>query len=272
MTSAALSPENEQDQPLSLIAPRRRPRWWGEALVIVFLTWAYDAITNLPAVRHRAAIRHGFDVLHLEQHLHIDAEHALDTWLHGHYLLGQLAGDYYDNIHFIVTFAIIGWLWWRHPEEYRPLRTALVLINVIGFLIFWLYPSAPPRLLPGQHYFDIVALTHAIGGWSTGPTTSVANLYAAMPSLHLGWATWSALAVWFVFRRRRWSLLVWLYPIVTTVDVLATGNHFLLDCVAGAATTAVSAAIAFGGREWWRRRQARREADRLPSELDTATA
>jgi hypothetical protein len=129
------------------------------------------------------------------------------------------------------------------------LRTTIALVNVIGFLVFWLYPVAPPRLLPDQHIYDIVALTHAIGGWHTGTLSKAANQFAAMPSLHLGWATWSALGVWMIVRDRRWAPLVWLYPILTAVVVLATGNHYLTDCVAGVATTAVSAAIAYS---WWR--------------------
>jgi predicted membrane protein len=231
----------------------RRPRIWWQLLVIVWLAWAYDAITNLPSLRERAALAHGLAILHLEERLHLDPERAMDYWLHGHSTLGLLAGDYYDNLHFIVTFAVLGWLWWRHPAEYRPLRTTLVLVNVIGFVVFWLYPVAPPRLLPGQHIWDIVAITHALGGWHSGTLAKAANQFASMPSLHLGWASWSALAVWVVFRHRRWSWLAWLYPVLTTVVVLATGNHFLLDCFAGVATTAVSAAVAYPAHHWWNR-------------------
>jgi hypothetical protein len=239
--------------------PDRRPRWWPEILVIACLLWVYDAITNLPATREGPAMAHGFAVLHLEQRLHLDPELSLNHWLDHHHLLGLLAGDYYDNLHFIVTLGVVGWLWWRHPRQYRPLRTALVLTNVIGFFVYWLYPMAPPRLLAGQHFFDIVALTHAIGGWHSGTLSKAANQFASMPSLHLAWASWSALAVWVVLRRHRWAVLVWLYPLLTIVVVMATGNHFLADCVAGIATTAVSVVVAYGVRQaagrWtrWRR-------------------
>jgi PAP2 superfamily len=238
-----------------LMSTTRRPRIWLEALVIVWLAWAYDAITNLPAVRERAAMAHGLAILRLERHLHVDPERAMDNWLHGHPLLGVLAGDYYDNLHFIVTFAVLGWLWWRHPTEYRPLRTTLVLVNVIGFVVFWLYPVAPPRLLPGQHIYDVVAITHALGGWHSGTLAKAANQFASMPSLHLGWASWSAFAVWIVVRRHRWAWLVWLYPVLTTVVVLSTGNHFLLDCVAGVATTGVSILVGYPLQHWLDRRR-----------------
>ncbi len=224
--------------------PRRRSRWWLEALVIVWLLWVYDAITNLAALREHAAMAHGLAVLRLEVDLHLDPERALNHWLQHHHLLGLLAGDYYDNIHFVVTLAVVGWLWWRHPRHYRPLRTAIVLVNVIGFVVYWQYPVAPPRLLGGEHFFDTVALSHALGGWHSGALSKAANQFAAMPSLHLAWAAWSALAVWMVVRGRRGAVLVWIYPILTTVDVMATANHFLLDCVAGSATVAVAALVA----------------------------
>jgi PAP2 superfamily len=212
----------------------------------VWLVWVYDAITNLPAERERAATAHGLAALRLERGLHLDPELTLNHWIVHHHVLGLLAGDYYDNVHFLVTFALFAWLWWRHPRQYRPLRTTLVLVNVIGFTVFWLYPMAPPRLLPGQHFYDIAALTHAFGSAQSGALSKAANQFAAMPSLHLAWATWSALAVWMVCRRRRWAPLVWLYPACTAVVVMATGNHFLADCVLGVATTAVSALVAFG--------------------------
>jgi membrane-associated phospholipid phosphatase len=250
--------------------PRPRPRLWVQLLVVVWLCWIYDAIANLAHLRERSALAHGVDILHFEQWLHLDPERGLDTWLHGHPLIGVLTGDYYDNAHFIVTLSVLAWLWWRHPVEYRPLRNTLVLVNVIGFVVFWLYPVAPPRLLPGQHIYDIVALTHAIGGWHTGTLSKAANQFAAMPSLHIGWAMWAALGLWMIFRKHGWALLVWVYPIVTAFSVLATGNHYLSDCVAGAATAAVSVLVAFPLRApfrdaWDRRRRAQADVADLAS-------
>ena len=235
----------------------RRPRWWAEALVLIWLLWVYDAINNLAALRRHAALAHGLAIVHLEEHLHLDPERLLNRWIDHHRLLGLLAGDYYDNLHFIVSLLVVGWLYWRHPREYRPLRTTLVLVNVVGFLVYWVYPVAPPRLLRGQGFVDIIALTHAIG--SSHDVSKAANQFAAMPSLHLGWACWSALAVWLVMRGRRWAPLVWAYPVMTALVVMATGNHYFADCVAGAATTGVAALVAFGTSRWWHRHQAQPE-------------
>jgi len=236
----------------------RRPRWWTEVLVIVWLCWVYDAINNLAPLRRAAAYAHARGVLHLEQSLHLDPEATLDHWLAAHHTLALWVSTYYDNAHFVVTLGVVGWLWWRHPTLYRPLRTSLVLTNVIGMAVFWLYPMAPPRLLDPQLYVDVVAATHAFGSWHAGTLATAANQLAAMPSLHIAWAVWSSLALWQIFGRTRWALLVWIYPCVTAVSVVATGNHWLLDVVGGLATIVASSLIAYRWQGWWTARQARR--------------
>jgi hypothetical protein len=228
-----------------------RPRWWPELLVIVWLCWVYDAIANLAPLRRQAAYEHARSLLRIERTLHVDPEAALNHWLAGHHTLAVWISNYYDNAHFVVTLGVVGWLWWRHPDQYRPLRTSLVLINVIGLMVFWRDPTAPPRLLDPGRYVDVVAATHAFGSWHSGTLATAANQLAAMPSLHMAWAAWSSLAVWRVFRGRRGVLLVWAYPLVTAIAVMATGNHFLLDIVAGVATTALATFVADHWRAWW---------------------
>ncbi len=231
--------------------PVRRPRWWPELLVIVWLCWVYDAVTNLAPLRLQAAYAHARTLLAVERTLHLDPEATLNHWLAGHPGLALWVSNYYDNAHFVVTLGVVGWLWWRHPGQYRPLRTSLVLINVIGLVVFWRDPTAPPRLLDPRRYVDVVAATHAFGSWHSGTLATAANQLAAMPSLHMAWAAWSALAVWRVFRGSRAAGLVWAYPLITAVAVMATGNHFLLDVAAGVLTTALATWIAVGWQAWW---------------------
>jgi hypothetical protein len=219
-------------------APARRSRWWVELLAIAWLAWAYDAITNLTTLHVSLALANARGVLHVEHLLHIDPELTLDRWLAGHHTVGLVVSDYYDNAHFIVTLAVLGWLWWRRADLYRPLRNTLVLVNVLGFVVFWLYPVAPPRMLDG--FIDVVASTHAVGSWHTGALASHANQVAAMPSLHIAWAAWCTLALWRASERPIVRVLAVAYPSLTGLAVLATGNHFLLDIVGGVAVLAVS--------------------------------
>ena len=223
----------------------RRPRWWVELGIVAWLGWIYDATANLAHLRQGAAVTHARSVIHLEAILHLDPERAMDRWLTGHPLLGWWVSTFYDNAHFVVTFAVLGWLWGRHPGEYRPLRTALAGLNLAALAVFWVWPMAPPRLVPGYGAPDVVAATGAPGSWHGGALARHANELAAMPSLHLAWATWSAWALYRVLSRsagrrgRRWAPAVWAYPASVGVAVLATGNHFVADVVAGVALTAL---------------------------------
>lgn len=225
----------------ALAHEQTRSRWWIEALVIAWLCWIYDAITNLAPLRLHIALTHAKDIMRAEQSLHIDVERSLDRWLAGHHTLSLVLSYYYDNAHFVVTLGLLGYLWWRRADIYRPLRNSLVLANALAFVVFWRFPVAPPRMLPG--FTDVVAASHTIGSWHTGALASQANQLAAMPSLHIAWAAWCTLVMWQLSTRRWLRVLAVIYPLVTTFAVLSTGNHFVLDVLGGLVTIAVSVLI-----------------------------
>ncbi|MFI4989553.1 MAG: phosphatase PAP2 family protein [Solirubrobacterales bacterium] len=254
------------------VRTRTRTRWWVELLVIGWLLFVYDAINNLAPLRFATALGNGRGILHVERVLHIDPELSLDRWLASHHTLATILANYYDNAHFVVTLGLLGYLWWARTEEYRPLRNSLVLVNVIGFIVFWRFPVAPPRMLDG--FTDVVASTHAFGSWHTGALASQANQLAAMPSLHMAWAAWCALALWRISARRWVRAVALLYPCATALAVLATGNHFVLDIVGGLLAMALAVWLVgsperLAGRLSWssikRARQAR-AARRTPAQ------
>lgn len=216
----------------------KRTRWWLELLVIASLTWLYDAVTNLASLREASAIGHGRDILDFERSLNIAPELSLNGWLTHHHTLGLIGSYYYDNAHFIVTFGLLGWLWWRRADIYRPLRSSLVVINLIGLAVFWLYPVAPPRMLGG--FTDVIASSNTFGSWHTGSLAADADQFGAMPSLHLAWATWCALVLWRLSSRKWVRGAAVFYPLLTAIAVVATGNHYLLDLLAGVLTATVA--------------------------------
>ena len=217
-----------------------RPRLWTQAALIGVVLWAYDAVNNYSPFSRSTAFSHASTLVRVEMRLHLDPEFALNRWLSLHVTLGRALADFYDLAHFAVTLTVLAWIWWRFPSRYRPLRNALLGINAIGFVIFWAFPVAPPRMLTWLGFTDIVAVTHAVGSWSTGALASQANEFAAMPSLHVAWALWCAGAVWLV--RKDWisRAVAVAYAVGTSVIVLATANHYFLDVAAGAATAAVA--------------------------------
>lgn len=223
--------------------PRGRPHILGEALIIAWLAWIYDLLSNYAPLRAHQAISNAWGIWHAERAVGLDPELILNRWLSHHYTLGQIASYYYDNAHFVVTFALLGYLYLRRADLYRPLRSALALVNVIGFAVFWFYPLAPPRMLTSLGFYDVVGHSDTFGQWHTGPLASVADQFAAMPSLHVAWAVWCGVAIWRLARGWTGRLLAVLYPSLTTVVIFATGNHFVFDALGGVGALAVAFAL-----------------------------
>ncbi len=224
---------------------------------LVFLVWIYDWLQDLAPLRRTLAFDNAHRVLSFETRLGLDPERALDHWLSNQHVLAFLASNFYSNAIFAVTFAFAAYLWWCRPDLYRPLRNDLVLANLIGFAVFWAFPVAPPRMLPG--FIDVVVKAGGLGAWHD-TLIRHADQFAAMPSMHLGYAVWCSLVAWRLARRRgsrRVALAFAIgYPLMTALVVIGTGNHYLLDVVAGVSTVVVSVLVIEVLPGWLRRRWA----------------
>ena len=211
--------------------------------LVAWLIWLFDAINNLAPVRQALAERDGEYLLSFERSLHLSPEHALNTWLASRAGLRQIVVFWYQNVHIGVTLAVLGWLWWRRRDLLGVLEATLLIVSLIALAVFRSFPVAPPRMLPGG-YVDLVAFVHHVPVWQLGSVALHANQLCAMPSLHVAWATWSAIAVWQISRRAWVRTLAVIYPFLTTFAVMATGTHDLADAAAGAASTIIVFAVA----------------------------
>ncbi len=227
---------------------RRAPAWLLELGLVALIYGIYDVIRDLRHADTSVANRHGLDILDWERSWHLAPELSLNHWLAQVTVLAVIASYFYATLHFIVTPAVLVWLYRRHPEHYRSARTVLGMTTVFALVIFWLFPTTPPRLLPGNRFIDVMAQTHQYGWWS-GQTSvpnhlgGLSNELAAMPSLHVAWALWCGVLL-YRYASRRWvRVLGVLYPIATVFVVLGTGNHYLLDTLVGAALLAESAML-----------------------------
>jgi MFS superfamily sulfate permease-like transporter len=73
-------------------------------------------------------------------------------------------------------------------------------------------------------------------------TDSLSNQFAAMPSLHFGWALMVAIGL-IAATRSRWRWLWLLHPLVTLLVVVGTANHYWLDAVVAAALLGIALAV-----------------------------
>lgn len=216
----------------------RRPALLGEVAVVVVLVAVYDRIRDIATTRTDLAFADAGRLLRVESWAHLDVEHVANGWLAGHWHVEWLASWYYQLMHLTVTLGVLAWLYWCRPREYRAARTALVYVSALGLVVFWLMPVAPPRLLPG--FVDSGVVT----GVAQHTAHVSPDLYAAMPSLHVAWATWVVLQLWPVVSGRHLRSLAVLHGALTVVVVVATANHFVLDVVAGAAVAVVATRLA----------------------------
>lgn len=121
-------------------------------------------------------------------------------------------------------------------ETYLRTRRALVASTGVALAVYLLLPVAPPRMLPG---FVDTAAVHGQSVYGDAGASALANQYAALPSLHVGWAVLVALAC-ITAGRSRWRWLWLAHPVVTVGVVVVTANHFWLDAAAGAALVALA--------------------------------
>jgi PAP2 superfamily protein len=188
-------------------------------------------------------------IWHAERLTHLPSEAAVQQVFLPHPLLVQTFNLYYLGLHFPVLIACLIWLFARHRQHYPRIRTTIVIFTAVSLLIQFL-PVAPPRMLPGDHMVD----TAARYGQSVYGTGFDADQLSAMPSVHVGWAIIVALAVIAVCRSR-WRWLALGYPVLTTLVVVVTANHFWLDAIAAAALLGLVllAQVSFAAWRPWRR-------------------
>ena len=218
-------------------------RLWRELLIVVGVFFLYDRINNISTPEDRSvALNNGRDILRLEEFLRLDIERSANEWLVGNRFLGTILANFYNLAHIWVMVVIVVFVWLRRRPMYADLRNALVLFNLLGFVVFWLYPVAPPRMFDG--FTDVIEQTGAISSFHSGALAPAANQFAAMPSLHMAWAIWCVVAIYRTLSSRGWRLAGWAHVILTIIAVVATANHFVLDLVGGAITSVAGFAIA----------------------------
>jgi len=220
----------------------RRPIWWQELGIIALGYWLYSLGRNAIPSQQKIATEHGHSIEKLQDALHLNFEQSINGWVFHHEWLAQIMDYYYATLHFIVTIGVLGWLFIKRPHIYRGARTVLFTTTLIALAGFAIYPLSPPRLLNPSRYYDTLVRFHTWGSLADPDIAKHSNQYAAMPSLHIGWALWCGLTL-FMCARSKWVRGLGLaYPVFTLIVIVGTANHYIVDAVGGA----IVIAAAFG--------------------------
>ncbi len=213
-----------------------------EATGVLVLYALYEAARGLIAGERPAAVRHAHDIASAERSLHVFVEghvqHAAQALPGVTATLGLL----YLTLHLVVTGAYLLWLHRRRPDAFPLVRTTLLFASALALIGYVVFPTAPPRDAG-------IGIADTISGGSVdlnhGLVSSLYNPFAAVPSMHVGYAFVIGASLFVHGRHTAMRLLGVGYPVLVVLVVVATGNHFFLDAAAGIAVAAVGAALAY---------------------------
>jgi PAP2 superfamily len=149
---------------------------------------------------------------------------------------------FYLAAHFLVTGLFFVWLYRRSRAGFLLFRNAFLAATTLALLVSWWFPTAPPRVA-GLGVVDTLRRFSDIDIGSPG-TQGLTDPVAAVPSLHAGWAVGVAAGIVLYGRPRVVRMLAPLYPLAVILTILATGNHFVLDALAGVLAMAAGFALA----------------------------
>jgi len=206
-------------------------------MTVLFI--CYRQVRYLTRNHDAAATANAHRVVDLEQRLGMFTERRVqDLALHSRALI-ELLNRYYLTVHFPLTALFIVWVLVRHRSAFGQIRTWLYIVTASALAIHVAFPLAPPRMLTEQRFVDTLQM-YGPRIYSTDTSQSIANQYAAMPSLHFGWAFIVAAGL-VAIKRSRLSVLAFVHPLITLIAIVATANHYWMDAAVAFLLIAVTA-------------------------------
>jgi PAP2 superfamily len=252
------------DEPIAPITKRWRRGWILEFAAMAGFYWLYESSRGWVAGSTADALANARDLVDAQQWLGINWERSIQqAFINSDWFI-TLLNWWYGTVHFLIPAGVLVLLYRKMPARFVRWRNTLLAMWAIGVLTFWLYPLAPPRLVAEARIVDTAVTNTNFGPrmklnfepkgcLRTNPETCTpaeatldqySNPYAAMPSFHVGWSTFSAFAIWPLLRRRWMKGLVFGYLFTVIFCITVTGNHWLLDVPGGWAVVGLGYATA----------------------------
>ena len=218
-----------------------------ELAIVCLGALIYFLVRGAVVERFDEAVSNATGLIAIERSLGVFWESEMQRWV----LASPLLVDFLNGAYFWGHMPVIGiiavLLFTRSRAVYRFTRNTFVISASIALIFYAFFPVAPPRLLPEYGFVDTLAL-YGNASYQAQELGPFINPYAAVPSLHFGWATLLSVGLWRARSRSRnrhlLLLVAILLPVTQFFAVILTANHFILDLVVGAgvATLAVLAA------------------------------
>ena len=229
--------EPEEAEPATPV----RPPIVRELLLVAGLFLVYKFGRQLATGHTAEAFRNAHGVWDAERWLRLPDEDTVQSLLlHGDGLV-HVANTYYATVHFPATAAFLIWLYLRRPAHYVWARRVLAAVTAAALVVHLAFPLAPPRMLAATGLID-TARVYGPSVYGPPQTDTLSNQFAAMPSLHFGWAVMVAVGL-IVATRSHWRWLWLLHPLLTLLVIVGTANHYWLDALMASALLGVALAM-----------------------------
>ena len=242
----------------------RRRRGLAEFAIVGICLLIYFLVRGGVVDEAAVAFHHAEDVIALEKQLGIFVEPGWQKSILHSAAQVQWWNFVYFWWHAPVIAAVGFWLYFKRRRVYSLVRNAFLVSCLVGIAIYAFYPVTPPRLMtpsgyaeyhitpphnaPPTYGFQDTLKEHSAADYQAESLKLFVNPFAAMPSLHFGWAFLIGVGIALGVGARRWW--GWALGLALTVlmfyAVVLTANHFILDTAAGLAVCAGALLAAYG--------------------------
>ncbi|RKQ92239.1 PAP2 superfamily protein [Solirubrobacter pauli] len=227
---------------LSRVLPRGPRDLLWQILLFCGAYWLYRLVRGQVFDQSAAAFANARWIVDLQQTLHVFVEPDIQRWAISTGWVESVGSWMYLNTHFVVTTVTLAFVYLFRNEHFYWVRNMFMVGMGFALLGYVLFPTAPPRLMPGLGFIDSVS--DFTGVSSDSDVNALYNPYAAVPSMHVGFALMLAISM-VRMTRHRWVKALWVaYAPIVSLVVVVTANHWIFDAATGAAVAVVSAVLA----------------------------
>jgi len=245
--------DTDAPSPAGIVHPKpARHAWLRELGIVLGFYYVYQTIRSLADLGGVKARAHSNanHLVSLEKTLFIYHEQSIQQAFLGATWFIKAMNVYYGTLHFIITAGLLIWLYVKRHGAYQRMRNLLGATTALALIGYWAFPLAPPRLyehcdgtIPALGpegglvkppcFVDTLEKIGGLWNYQSSAAKAIANAYAAMPSLHFGWALWCGIVIWKNVGGRRGQVLAVVYPFLTLFAIVVTANHYFLDAAGG---------------------------------------
>lgn len=204
--------------------------------------WGYRLVRGAADGKAADAFQNGRDLISLERGMHSFVEPSIQAWTSGQAWLIDFASWMYVNSHFSITLGALVFIYLFHNSSFYFIRNMFMVAMALALVGYVVYPTAPPRFFPEYGFTDSVV--EFVGQSASQSAGALYNPYAAIPSMHIAFALMIAIPATQLVKWRPLKIFWGIYPLIVCFVVVATGNHFWIDAVLGAATAGAAAWLA----------------------------